>query len=167
MHNLIILLLQPAYRFFLILTLCSLSRKYLLNYVLYVLLCPKCSRAVRALVHHAPRVLLAVVPHVPRPLRALVPNVSRVTRAFVPHLLGASRVLRPIWPRVSHFMSPFPLRTLLPCTLCTLCPNINFCTCSFNEKLKELLRQLNWWHKKRAFIFLCISQTYCTMVQYS
>ena len=131
----------------------------LLNYVPYVLSCSTCSHALCTLVPNVPHALRALVPYatlcltylVPymlscptylrphvlsshtcsRVIRALVSHVPRALRAPVFHVPCASRASNPMWPRASHFMSPFSFSTLLSCTLHTLCPNITFCALKF------------------------------------
>ena len=112
----------------------------LLNYVPYVLSCPTC------LVPSVLSCLTCLVPHVPRALPVLVPYVSGASRVLARYVPRAPRALAfyvlraqhaschtyfcascSMWLCVSHFMSPFSSRTLLFCTLRTLCPNITFC----------------------------------------
>ena len=106
-------------------------------YVLYVLLSlcalvPYVPRALRALLPCMSHVICVLVSHVPRAnvphtLHVIVPHLPLSIRAFKSHVFRNSCVLCSIRPHVSRFMSPFSLRTLLSCTLRTLCPNIIFC----------------------------------------
>ena len=119
-------------------------------------LVPHVPRALRALVTQVFRTLHVLVPHVlsyphffshipcSRTLTFNFKIFVRVSWYFmillnyvsyvlscplclVPYVLSVSRASCPMWPRASHFMSPFSLHALLFCNLRNLCPNITFC----------------------------------------
>ena len=102
-------------------SICKPSKQAsLLNYVPYptcslglLSLCPTCCRAVRAFYMLLCLTCLALdvlyVLHVLRPLCALVSHVSRALHVLMPHVLCTLRILCPVRPRGSRFLSPFCL----------------------------------------------------------